>query len=95
MLSTYLAFNQYIEEVIIQFPVVAGHEVAQHGLAAVLPEAQPGQLTEAGALVVEPAALRARQQVQELIRVRGHHGCGKGWAGQTKQVSLGVNPFLE
>lgn len=79
--GTHLAFNEDVKEVLVQ---VAGgaEELSQRGLsqrglsAPVQPQAR--QLAGAGALIVQPAALRAGQQLQELIRVWGHHRRGQG-----------------
>lgn len=94
LLLTHLAFHEYIEEVVVQVAAAAGHEVSQHGLAPAQP--QPGQVAGAGALVVQAPALRAGQQVQELVRVRGHRRGGQGCPGHTQQVtvSLGVRPLF-
>lgn len=72
-----LAFDQCIKEVVVQFPVAGCHEVPQDGAAVVLVEPKAGQVAQAGALVVQPAALGAGEEVEKLICVRGDHGSGE------------------
>lgn len=91
--KTYLALDQYIKEVVVQVPVVSCHEVPQDGVAVVLAEPKPGQVAQAGALVVQPAALGAREEVEKLICVWGDHGSGEGWGGRRKQVSPEISAF--
>lgn len=91
--KTHLAFDQCIKEVVVQFPVAGCHEVPQDGAAVVLVEPKAGQVAQAGALVVQPAALGAGEEVEKLICVRGDHGSGESCAGGRKQVSSEISSF--
>lgn len=56
-MHTYLTFYKDVKEVFIRLFVVISHQVAKYGLIVVLCQTKPWQITEAGPLVIETAAL--------------------------------------
>ena len=77
--QAHLALDEHVEELVprlLRVPV--GTQVSQ----VVVGDAEPGQAAYAGTLVVQPAALRAGDQVEELFGLRGGCQRGPGCGGQ-------------
>lgn len=84
--GTHLTLDEDVEEVLVRL-LVTRHQVAQDRLVVVGGQTQPWQVTDTGPLVVQAAALRAGQEIQELVRVGGHHGDRWRCEQETAQTS--------
>lgn len=75
----YLTLHQHVEELVAGLLSVPLHaQVPQ----VVVGDPQARQVAHVGALVVQPPALRAGDEIKELLRLRGRHQgglrCGRG-----------------
>lgn len=88
-LQAYLALHEHVKELV---PRLLGVPIATQVPQVVMSDTQTRQAAHAGPLVVQPATLRAGNEVEELLSLWGGRQRGLGCGAQRVRPKAGHPP---